>query len=921
MRPLKLTICAFGPYADKTEIDLSKLGESGLYLITGNTGAGKTTIFDSITYALYGESSGEIRSSSMFRSKYALPSTPTYVELLFSYNKKTYTIKRSPEYEGISKIGNKLVLRKPEATLIMPDGNVVTKTKDVNDKIKAITGLDKKQFSQIAMIAQGQFLKLLLAKTVDRQEIFREIFKTDNYQTLQYRLKDKYSEIARKQSALKLSISQFQGQLQCKADDVNEPLVISARNGELPAEEIIELTKKLVDTDNASLKNKSKLLKEVHNEILLTKEKLTKAQELSKAQNNLKNAQTQYKEADAMLLTLAQKCEEQKANEPAITELSEKLTTAKNELPRYEETGNIEKELVIKARELDKSGIDLETISKKKQAVDKTLSDDKEEYNSLKGCGADEQRLKGEIDSNKNKLEKVDAILNLFNDFNKKAIEYDELKKLYIKASEKAAKALNEYEAQNKCYLDEQAGIIAEDLKDGVPCPVCGSKNHPSPAKPAQKAPTKQELEELKKQSDTLSQKSTLASEKANSIHVEAQSIRKQIIEAAANVFGTIDQNLILNETENEKKTLIGTLNELTEKLTIEQHKISRFSQLEEIIEKNDTLLKQLSDDFNKTNEKIVTLSSETKSMRDNLIKLKNELEFSSIDEAKNNITFLSSRINTLKKNIENATNEYNSCKTKNDTLKGSIKALEEQIKSFTQSYDTPSLTDKYNELDTQYNELSAELLDINLRVNNNENVLKNLLAQGKNLIECEKELSMISALSSTANGNVAGKAKIMLETYVQMTFFDSIIRRANIRFMKMSGGKFEMKRREVNGAKSQGGLDLDIIDHYNGSERGVETLSGGESFKASLSLALGLSDEIQSCAGGIRLDTMFVDEGFGSLDEESLSTAIGVLSDLSEGNKLIGIISHVGELKEKIDKKIIVTKQKEGNSVVSIET
>ena len=272
-----------------------------------------------------------------------------------------------------------------------------------------------------------------------------------------------------------------------------------------------------------------------------------------------------------------------------------------------------------------------------------------------------------------------------------------------------------------------------------------------------------------------------------------------------------------------------------------------------------------------------------------------------------------------LQKALEQAQKAYQMGKATADTLRGQIQGYQEQLRQ-AEPIDLELERAKRKTLSVEIARLSEGLAELAARIRCNQTALEHLKEQSGDLEETEKKWTWVRALSNTANGNISGEEKIMLETYVQMTYFDRIIARANTRFMVMSGGQYELKRRiEAENNRSQSGLELDVIDHYNGTERSVNSLSGGETFKASLSLALGLSDEIQSSAGGIRLDTMFVDEGFGSLDEESLQQAMRALSSLTEGNRLVGIISHVAELKEKIDKQIFVTKDRSGGSRAEI--
>ena len=294
-------------------------------------------------------------------------------------------------------------------------------------------------------------------------------------------------------------------------------------------------------------------------------------------------------------------------------------------------------------------------------------------------------------------------------------------------------------------------------------------------------------------------------------------------------------------------------------------------------------------------------------------------MKFKSKKEAEETVKHLKNGIQLHKNALEKVETEYADLEKELAGLKGKIDQLKKQLES-KEDIDTEKLLEEKNALTEKKTELTEKSETISTRIYTNNRAKENISKKATELTTIEEKWTWVKALSNTANGNISGKEKIMLETYIQATFFDRIIDRANTRLMVMSGGQYELiRRQEASNYRSQSGLELDVKDHYNGSIRNVKTLSGGESFKASLSLALGLSDEIQSNAGGIKLDTMFVDEGFGSLDEESLQQAIKALADLSEGNRLVGIISHVAELKERIDKQVIVTKEKTGGSKVTI--
>ena len=476
-----------------------------------------------------------------------------------------------------------------------------------------------------------------------------------------------------------------------------------------------------------------------------------------------------------------------------------------------------------------------------------------------------------------------------------------------------------EYQRLFKLYLDEQAGIIAETLIEGTPCPVCGSTNHPIKAVKAENAPTKEQLDESKSTYEAAQKEAQSASEKAAKTKGQADEKRDAVLLMLHEMFGnaTIDD---ADELIKDKMAEIATVLENVQNAIDEQQKkIDRRNEIDELLPKKN---KERDDLINSISENDKTLSGNNAtliSLKTRIDELVEKLKYESEKKAKE----VKKELQGEQKKLEDAYKAADDAvKSQNEKIAGFNAAIKEAENTLADAkeIDEESIKAKQKELKSRNSEIDAKKKVINARKAANESAEKEIKAKSAEVLAVEAKWSWVKALSNTANGNISGKEKVMLETYIQMTYFDRIIARANTRFMVMSGGQYELKRRkEAENNRSQSGLELDVIDHYNGTERSVKTLSGGESFKASLSLALGLSDEIQSSAGGIKLDTMFVDEGFGSLDDESLDQAMRALQNLTEGNRLVGIISHVNELKERIDKQIVVTKEKSGGSIIRI--
>ncbi len=919
MRPLKLKISAFGPYAGVTTIDLEKLGENGIYLITGDTGAGKTTIFDAITYALFDEASGNNRDPSMLRSKYAEPNTPTEVELTFKNAGKVYTVKRSPSYERPAKRGDGTTTQNADATLTYPDGRVISRTKEVTNAIRDIIGVDRNQFSQIAMIAQGDFLKLLLAETKERQEIFREIFKTKVYQILQERLKNESGTLAKEYEKAKESVNQYISGILCDEDDVLSIDVQKAKSGEMMTNDVIELIERLIEKDTKLSSNVQKSIGDIEKSIDTINGKLIKADAYSKAEKELKEAQQQQTEKSPSLDVLSTRVSELKKLNPAQEEKQKKVTEIEAQYEEYDLLLQKRNTVASLTDEIEKAK-KLCKANKEKLAI---LSDDikslKEELSTISNVGEEKQKLLHAIELKETKIQAIEALQRKLNAFTELEKELKEAQTEYTTAAQTAKDKTEHYNNLNKVFLDSQAGILAETLNDNMPCPVCGSTNHPAKAKKPVKAPTEADLKQAKWHSEQATMFATKLSSEAGKISGEVTSKKKDLVSSINELLGEVEFSLAYFESENLLKTLSDELAGLEEKLTQTEKSIQRKEFLEEEIpakqEAIDTTKQSIAEEEKEISAKQATLI-ETEKQIENIAK---KLKFNNKAEAEEIVAQLKAEIQSHKVALENAEKDFNTLQNELVELKGKIQQLKKQLES-KEDIDIENLSIEKSALIEKKTALSEKSEIIATRIYTNSRAKENISQKSTDLTSIEEKWTWVKSLSNTANGNISGKEKIMLETYIQATFFDRIIDRANTRLMVMSDGQYELvRRKEASNHRSQSGLELDVKDYYNGTIRNVKTLSGGESFKASLSLALGLSDEIQCNAGGIKLDTMFVDEGFGSLDDASLQQAIKALTTLSDGNRLVGIISHVSELKEKIDKQIIVTKEKTGGSKVTI--
>ena len=1039
MKPEKLVISAFGPYADRTEIDFTKLGGQGIYLITGDTGAGKTTIFDAITFALYGEASGQVRDSAMFRSKYAAEEIETYVEFLFSWRGKSYQVIRNPEYLARKKRGTGYTVRKSDATLVYPDERQpVTKAKEVTRAVTELLGLDYRQFTQIAMIAQGDFQKLLLAGTAQRGEIFRQLFHTELYQSLQLKLKDAVKMQWKQYDELRRSISQYLNGIRYgqEAEELTEKLEEMKKSGfDGRVVEGLELLLELTEREKEflmQLEQKEKVLEESISE---SEKRLQKCMQKQELESSLRLQEEQREP----LLQAAGKAEEERKKNPELQRKAEEL---EGEIRKIRE--RMERILRIETlgQKAEKLGEELEKVQKKCQehtAQADRLESAKDAYGGRikKEAALTEKmrQLQEELDNRKEMLKKMgeeieksgdagEIRLSLYQKKNNLTVQLNQADRLieakeeqsslqkklefttgrYLKARENYLPVKEAYEREFRLFLDTQAGILAEGLKEGMACPVCGSVHHPALAEKCSEEISKESVdqkkaaadeaeknvrncsamagslkeqleqlkkkaeqmekdagyhledaervkerlqkeirncgEELKKAEEALVQREKLVKaeeqKKAEQLQVEqllheqekkmaeAQAQKSSAREILCQILGKMEKDEkrksdSLKDSEVQElavsamKRLKSCTGEISEKKSAVEQEIQRREELK----KEEGRLRAI---VEQEKEKTVQFQAEKKSVEERIKEEqeKNGAESEREEILKEQILQKQEEQKKLKALQKKNQQEYEQILQKKAENEASIQTIRVQLEQLEDVNEEEILKEK-SRMTEEKSQMAEEKKELYVRYSGNREIYDKVNVQRDLLEEVEKKYVWMKSLADTAGGNLNGKQKVELETYIQMAYFDRILRRANLRFMTMSSGQYELKRQKApEDKKGKSGLELNVIDHYNGSERSVKTLSGGESFQASLSLALGLSDEIQANAGGICLEAMFVDEGFGSLDEEALGQAIKALGNLTQGNRSVGIISHVAELKERIENKIIVTKERGGEKLGS---
>lgn len=932
MRPLRLTLSAFGPYAAEITLDLEKLGKGGLYLITGDTGAGKTTLFDAITYALYDHSSSGIREGSMLRCKYADDKTPTFVELEFEVHGVRYTVRRNPEYQRPKARGEGMTTEKADATLTYPDDRPpVTKAKDVTAAVQEIIGLDYNQFSQIVLIAQGQFTKLLNASTEERSRIFRKLFRTQRYAQLQERLQAEASALNQQRTAQNAKLDSLLGGLQFSPEDPDAE-ALRALCAQTVPETALALLDTLTARQAAALEEAGTALQATEAQLDTVQQQLGAAAQAQRLAQQLAARQAELAAAKPALDAARVEADRHAGDAAQLDALTAQVTQAQSALAAYDALDTLCRQQTeardaarLAAAQAHKRRTQLDSLNAALAAAETELAALADADTRLLALQTRSTQLtqRGEA------LAKLEQRLA---DCQRQAKAAHKAQENYRAAAAAQDEARARRDALERAFLDAQAGLLAESLVEGAPCPVCGSTHHPARALLPHTAPTQAQVEAARQaaaEADRQAQNASAAAQSAIAAANEAKtSLRRDaetlLPERFTTPEGTVPLTfaLMTNVLAEENAALQTAQADCAARCRQTDDDCRRKAQLEADRQAKTRQRPALEQAAAEADRSAAAQNASADALEGQIAERRAALPYPRRADAQAALDKLEADRSTLRTGMDTAQRKLKQAEQTVAAAEAAVEALTAQQTAAQKELPARSA----EELTAQQTELTAARETLRSREKQlSAQLLPNrkTAAQYRTAAEARQTLESrwqwVSALAATAGGTLTSKQKIKLEAYIQMNYLDRILRYANTRLMQMTAGQYELERIGAENQRSQSGLDLGVIDHYNGTRRSVKTLSGGESFKASLALALGLSDEVQSSAGGIRLDTLFLDEGFGSLDEESLELAIRVLSGLTEGDRLVGIISHVGALKDRIDRQVVVHKARTGGSTVEL--
>lgn len=1002
MMPISLTLSAFGPYPDTITIDFESFQEDGLFLITGPTGSGKTMIFDAMIFALYGKTSGQIRQTDSLRCDHALNEIPTFVEFSFSLHQQNYTIKRNPKYY----LEGKKTPKQPSALLTLPDGKMVEGIKEVNQKMISLLGVDDQQFKQICMIAQGEFTKLIMASSDEREKVLRELFHSETYQKLEEKLKvhlktyqDKYDLLLNKRKDLmqELQVEDHQEYLskqtkliasqQKEYDDLKKDLDQKKQQLQLyrlQNQRLIQLK---------DLKQQFQDLKKQENDyqkLNKTVDTLKKAQETNylyisyiKQQKKLQTLKLNQEDFLKQLKKLEKDYQEKKVQADFLDYKQQTKEKLQNQI---QET----KQLIDQIYQYQNDYQNLQTLKQQYRMLDeehKLFLKKKEKFEN--GLQRDQERIQSEqqvqskyelikqqyVRLNEQKV-KVHQLSDYYDQILKLNENKSDLQEDYTIVEKQVDHEKMQYNQMEKLYFRKQAGIFALQLKEDQPCPICGSLHHPHPAQIEKEDITKEKLDQqakkVKQQEHRLQdilQKILLSNQKKEMLVKQTKQLSSEL-----NIQEELSKEIFIKELDHLskdekrmkkeylelqdelkyiqklKKSVALSLKDMStyeskelkqaqslENIQVQIHQLSgklddsmrqyeigevnkNYQQVQKEYRQLSLEIETIQQDYEKVKNKYLEIKTKISSLNQQIIQeqeIYDELDnkyHTALDAFINEEEFLS--LKTQINQISILEKKYQDYLISLKSLNEQIISLENEVKDSTY-VDLSSLSETIKEVNQQLREKNDDLEKLKIDYSLKEKMIKDIQKINQQLEKDEDTYQRYLDLYNLASGK--NNARVSIERYVLATYFENMLIYANVIMKQLSQGRYQLLRKDDAGkGRSQQGLELDVFDQESGNIRSIKTLSGGESFKAALSLALGLSRMVQDYAGGIELNTLFIDEGFGSLDSQSLDQAMNCLMELHHENKLIGIISHVSDLKDRIERQLVV-ERKQKQSVIQM--
>ena len=1021
MKPISLTIEAFGPYRDSVTLDFNELQNHSMFLISGPTGAGKTSILDAMVYALYGEPSGEVRKTDAIRSDFAEPQRMTRVDFSFAIGETQYRVERLPKQLVAKKRGTGMREQNASATVYeMKDGEwtvIATSAAAIRDTIQRIIGFRKDQFLQVVLLPQGEFRKLLVASTSEREELLHTLFRTELYRRLQDALKSAYDEA---KSGIEENVTKQSALLQSIPHDEEIPVLTIEHVRELLKDREPHRNTLVVERDKAvdvvdqfnTLRNEWALYNQVQQSLIEATNKLDLVKEKEEARSSLHEKvqfltgltpsyelYKQLGDKQAVLKTLKTALSDAKKSVEAAAQHESKCTEAYEVLASHAETIQAKRTTLAQLRqqsekfdELALLNQELNILKSKLETQDREKSEAKlqAQHKLVADLEAELVEVRKQFQANSKALESIPHIQEQLSQLQRYSELLSEKQKAQndIDAKEGALATLDVSVKNSTVRLERLEHLMAEGrafelvhlVVDNEPCPVCGSTDHPQLASKPELYPTKEEIEEaravrdgaLQKRASEIGQKETLSirlHELDEQVNDQVSKLKSSIADFSEDTFDSTQQDLssqinrltaLRRDTEQLTKIITKNEHDLIEgkdklgKLEIGHNELLNnlhdvAVQISSVQAKIDGLSKILpTTDLDAWHKQIESLESEINTYDEQLKVCK-----SSLDAAKEQLNAKRGRLEILFTQVQEETkdlDEFYQGYVKSlqsisvseddfidalgdykalDAFRTKLHALDETFSTAQAVYDAalkhaqsviePSDTvsdEVYNTAVEKRDNLVGSLAAWDKETKHIETTLVSLEELEKAMGEAREEITFLSRLNDLANGGEQGFKNVTFERYVLGAILDEVVYAANLRLQKMSRSRYSLERSDyTGGGRGKQGLDLAVMDAFTGQSRPANTLSGGETFLASMALALGLADVIQSYAGGIHMDTMFIDEGFGTLDPDTLELAMETLVKLQSSGRLIGMISHVPELKTRIPAHLEVTRGDDGST------